>query len=211
MNDNRKAAFTLIAGSIGGMITMAIHPTGPGKLDPDHIGHLGRMSGIVHSLALVSIVLLFLGCCGLTRILAAPNRIAISALVTFGFSCGAIMIAATISGFVIPDIIRLMARDEAANANQWRIAIASVFAINQAMARIYSVGTALAITLWSVCSLRQHQLSRGMATFGCVTAPLVALLVCAGHLRLDVHGMTAVVLSEVVWFTGMGIALLREK
>jgi hypothetical protein len=91
-----------------------------------------------------------------------------------------------------------------------RYAMASIFQINQAMSRIYSVGAALAITLWSASSLRQSRLPRAVAVFGCIAAPLVALLIFVGHLRLDVHGMTLVMLSEVVWFIGMGIGLLRE-
>jgi hypothetical protein len=53
--------------------------------------------------------------------------------------------------------------------------------------------------------------SRWVAIFGCVTAPLIAVLIFMGHLRLDVHGMTVVMLSEVVWFVGMGVGLMRSE
>lgn len=105
--------------------------------------------------------------------------------------------------------MKLMMKDVPANAMQWKIVIAAIFQINQAMSRIYSVGAALAITLWSVGCLRMRRLSRGIAIFGCVTAPLIAVLIFVGHLRLDVHGMTVVMLSEVVWFVGMGVGLMR--
>ena len=197
-------------GSIGSVITMAIHPVGAGNSSPDLMAHLVLISGVAHALALVSVLLLFLGACGLTRTLASPDRLAFSALVTFAFSAVAIMIAGAVSGWIVPGIIKLMARDTAANTAQWKIAMASIFQINQAMSRIYAVGAAFAITLWSASSLRQNRLSRGVAIFGCVTAPLIALLIFVGHLRLDVHGMTIVMISEVVWFIGMGIGLLRE-
>jgi hypothetical protein len=211
MTDNRKAGIALIVGSLAGVITMAIHPAGAATVSPDHVGHLVRMSGVAHALALGSMLLLFLGTCGLTRILSSPDRIAFSALVIFAFSVGALMIAAAISGWTIPDIMKLMVRDAGANSTQWKIVRDSIFQINQAMSRIYSVGAALSVTLWSASSLRQHQLSRGIALFGCMTAPLIAMLIFAGHLRLDVHGMMVVMLSEVVWFTGMGVSLLREN
>jgi hypothetical protein len=104
-----------------------------------------------------------------------------------------------------------MARDAPANEGTWRIAVAAIFQINQAMSRIYSVAAATAIVLWSACGLRQGKLSRGMAMFGCVTSPLIALLIFIGHLRLDVHGMTAVLLSEVIWFVGIGVGLMRRE
>lgn len=210
MTDHRKAGTALIAGSIGGIVTMAIHPAGAGSLTPDQVAHLMAMSGVAHTLALVSVLLLFLGACGLARALASPDRLALAALVTFAFSCGAVMIAGAVSGWVVPDIMKLMLRDAAANATQWKIAMAAIFQINQAMSRIYSVGTALAITLWSISSLRERRLSQGIAIYGLITAPLIALLIFVGHLRLDVHGMTVVMLSEVIWFTGMAIRLLRE-
>ena len=173
---------------------------------------MATVSGIAHGLALASVLLLFLGTCGLTRSLTGPDRLAFSALVTYGFAAVAIMIAASVSGWIVPDIMKQMARDVLNNNGSqadWRIVIAAMFQINQAMARIYSVGAAVAITLWSLRCLRSGQLSRGMAAYGCVAAPLIAILIFVGHLRLDVHGMAVVMLSEVIWFVGMAIALWK--
>ena len=182
-------------------------------MTPAQVERLATVSGIAHGLALASVLLLFLGTCGLTRALTGPDRLAFSALVTYGFAAVAIMIAASVSGWIVPDTMRLMARDVTTNSGSqadWRIVILAMFQINQAMARICSVGAAVAITLWSARCLRSGQLSRGMATYGCVTAPLICVLILVGHLRLDVHGMAVVMLSEVVWFVGMGVALWKS-
>jgi len=50
-----------------------------------------------------------------------------------------------------------------------------------------------------------------MAWYGCVISPLIAVLILVGHLRLDVHGMAVVLLSEVIWFVGMAIALWKAN
>lgn len=209
MTDNRKAGIALIAGSIGGIVTMAIHPV-PSRapMSADRVQHLMSMSPIAHSLAIASFVLLFLGACGLARHLARPNRLAFCALVTFGFACVAILNATAVSGFIVPGIMKLMVQDVASAAPQWHIAMASIFQINQAMAKIYTVLASVATVLWSIAGLRGG-LSRFVAIFGCIVAPLVALLVMVGHLRLDVHGMTAIMLSEVIWFVGAGAGLMR--
>ncbi|HVT99072.1 MAG TPA: hypothetical protein VHE33_16320 [Acidobacteriaceae bacterium] len=212
MTDNRKAGWALILGSVGGIVTMAIHPVAGGPLTPAQVQRLATVSGIAHGLALVSVLLLFLGTCGLTRALAAPDRLAFSALVTFGFAAVAIMIAASVSGWIVPGIMKQMARDvlnNSASQSDYRIVIAAIFQINQAMARIYSVATAVAIALWSARCLRGGQLSRTMAWYGVVIAPLTAILILVGHLRLDVHGMAVVMLTEVIWFVGMAIALRK--
>lgn len=208
MTDDRQAGLALLVGSLGGVVTMAIHPTV--GTDQAGLGHLAMLSGVAHSLALGSVLLLFLGACGLAWRLRGPDRLAIVALVTFGFAAVAVMVAGTISGFVLPGSMRLMTRDAPEAAAMWRIAMAVMFQLNQACSGVYSVGTAGAIVLWSVCCLQRGRWSRGVAVYGCVTAPLIALLIAVGHLRLNVHGMTVVMVSEVIWFIGMGVNLWRN-
>jgi hypothetical protein len=204
MTDERKSGILLIAGSLGGLLTMAIHPTGGGTLTAEQVAHLMVMSGIAHSIAMVSFLLLFLGACGLTRRLAAADRVAFAALVTYGFACIAVLVATAVSGFIVPGIMKQMARDVPEAAHQWQIVIAGIFQINQAFARIYSVGASLAIILWSVSALRNGGLGRGVAVYGCVISALIILGICIGHLRLDVHGMAVVVLGQAIWMVVVG-------
>jgi len=207
MTDDRKAGIALIAGSLGGIVTMAIHPRGAVSPTADQVAHLSIVSGVAHSLALLSVLLLFLGACGLTRRLAAADRISFAAIVTYGFACVAVMIAAAVSGFIVPDIMKHMMRDVPEAARQWQIVIAGIFQINQAFSRIFSVGSSIAIILWSVSVLRNGGLGRRVAIYGCVVAPLIIVGIGVGHLRLDVHGMTVVMLGEVIWFIVAGVEL----
>jgi hypothetical protein len=210
MTDDRKAGIALIAGSIGGILTMAIHPVAGGPLTLPQVERLALVSGIAHSLAMLSILLLFLGACGLTRRIAATDRMSFAAIVTFGFACAAIMIAAAVSGFIVPGIIKQMARDVPAAAHQWQIVVSGVFQFNQAFARIYSVGASLAIILWSVSALRHGDLGQRVSLYGCIASPLIILAIASGHLRLDVHGMAIVMLGEVIWFIAVGVQLLKS-
>jgi hypothetical protein len=209
MTDNRKAGIALIAGSLGGILTMAVHPTGSISLTAEQIAHLSITSGAAHSLAMLSVLLLFLGACGLTLRMAAPDRISFAAIVTFGFACVAIMIAAAVSGFTVPGIMKHMVRDVPAAELQWQIVISGIFQINQAFAKIYSGAASMAIVLWSVSALRNGGLGRGIATYGCVIAPLLVIAIIVGHLRMDVHGMPIVMLGQVIWFIGAGTQLLK--
>jgi hypothetical protein len=202
MTDNRKAGMALMCGSLGAVATMAIHPTGSTP-------HLSIVSGIAHGLALLSILLLLLGTIGLSVMLNAGDRLAVTALVTYSFATVAVMLAATVSGFIMPNLLSMMARDTAAGGAPWRIVIASFFQINQAFSKLYSVGGSLAICLWSIACLRQGR-PMASAIYGAVSAPLVALLILVGHLRLDIHGMAIVMLSQVVWFVLMGVWLRTQ-
>lgn len=210
MTDDRKSGIALIAGSLGGILTMAIHPTAGGQLTPEQAAHLAVASAVAHSLAMVSFVLIFLGACGLARRISAADRLAFAGLVTFGFACIAVLIATAVSGFIVPDIMRRMAHDVPAAGQQWRMIITSIFQINQAFSRIYSVATSLAIILWSVSALRNGGLSRKVAAYGCVIAPLIILGIVIGHLRMDVHGMGAVVLGQAIWFIVVGAQMYSD-
>lgn len=201
MTDDRKSGIALIAGSLGGILAIAIHPRGAASL---------AMAGPAHTIAMASILLLFLGACGLSRRIAAADRISFAAIVTYGFACVAILIAAAVSGFIIPDIMKRMARDVPAAAPQWHIVIDGIFQINQAFARIFSVAASIAIILWSISALRNGGLGRGVAVYGCVVAPLTILGIGLGYLRLNVHGMGIVGLGLVVWFILVGFQLCSQ-
>jgi hypothetical protein len=200
MTDQRKSGIALIAGSLGGILTMAIHPVAGGSMTVEQANHLAIVSGVAHSLALVSVLALFLGAFGLARHLASEDRFSFAALVVFGFACVAIMIAASVSGFIVPNIIKSMLRDDRSNTHQWNIAIQSIFQINQAMSKLYSVGTSLAIVLWSVAALRNGRLSRALAIYGIAVSALITIGIVVGHLRLDVHGMAIVAVTQALWF-----------
>ena len=189
-----------MAGSIGGIITMVIHPTAAGVLNPAQFERLARVSAIAHSLAMVSFLLLFLGACGLTRRLAAPDRIAFCGMAVYLFAGVSLFIATAVSGFIIPEIMRHMMRDSASAAPQWHIVITSVFQINQAFSRIYSVAGSVAIILWSASALRHRTLSRGIAIYGCAVATLLIVAICFRLLTLNVHGMGIVVFAQAIWF-----------
>jgi hypothetical protein len=186
---------------------MAIHPTAAGALTPAQFERLAVVSAIAHSLAMISFLILVLGAFGLTRRLAAPDRLAFSGLVVYVFAAVAVLIATAVSGFIIPNIMRHMIRDVPTTAGQWHIVIDSIFQINQAFSSIFTVAASAAVALWSASALRHGGLGRGIAIYGCTIAPLLILAICSGRLTLNVHGMAIVVLAQAIWFIGAGIQL----
>ena len=207
MTDNRKSAVALIAGSLGGLVTMATHPVAHGSMTTEQVAHLMSLSGVAHSLAMVSTLLLFLGAFGLTQSIARADRIAFAGIITFSLACVAVLVATAVSGFIVPSIMERMAQDAADAAHQWRIVTFSIFQINQAFSRIYSVAASIAIILWSVSALRNGGFARGIAVYGNIISPLIILGIVVGHLRMDVHGMAAVVLGQAIWFILVGSQL----
>jgi hypothetical protein len=210
MNDNRKSGLALITGMVGTIITMALHPTGHDLMAPGQFASMAQLNVAVHSLALVCIPILFLGALGLTQRLAAPNRLALSGLVLFGFAEVAVMIAATASGLVAPGLIHHIAADPGM-ADMWRAVLTLNGHLNQAFALVYVVASSVAIVLWSAAILKANIFARALGIYGCILGPLSVLGVLSGHLRLNVHGFGLIVLGQAIWFMTAGVMLWRFK
>ena len=207
MTDDRKSGLALIIGSVGSILAMAVHPAGFGSISEAGLSHLAFVSELAHSVAIGSLLLLFLGGCGLTRRTGGPDRIAFAAIVIFGFSCIAACLATAISGFVVPNVGRHMIRDLPAARQQWTVAIASAYELNQAFPAIFSVSASLAIILWSVSAFCNGGFGQKTAVYGCVIPGILILGIAGGHHRLNVHGMGVVVAIQVIWFISVGAQL----
>ena len=207
--DDRKAGIALIAGSLGGLLALHIHPRGAATInDEAQAAHLAITSAAAHSLALVSMLLLFLGACGLAHRLNRDDRISFIAIVTYAFACVAVLIAAAVSGFVVPAILTHMIHDTGVNARQWQIVISGIFQINQGMAQIFSISSSAAILLWSIAALRNRGLNSALAIYGCIAGLVIIVAVPAG-LRLNVQGMAIVMLAQAFWFLSAGVQMSR--
>jgi hypothetical protein len=210
MTDNRMSGMALIAGMLGTIITMALHPTARDLTTPEHSAFMMQLNVAVHSLALVCIPILFLGALGLTKHLSAPSRLALAGLVVFGFAEVAVMIAATASGLIAPGLFHHMAADPAM-ADMWRAVLALNGHLNQSFALLYVAASSVAIVLWSAAILRAHMISGPLGIYGCILGPATLILVLSGYVRLNVHGFGMVVLGQAAWFISAGVLLWREK
>jgi len=211
MTDDRKSGLALIAGSVAGIITMTLHPTGQHVLTPGQLESMARMLVAVHALALAGLPALFLGAWGLSRHVGTDDRIAFAALVTYTLALVAVMNAAVFDGLVAPAIIRQMADAAPSSTEMWHMMLNYNFRQNQAFAQLYVAASSVAIALWSISIARSQTLARGVAIYGVVIAPITLIALFSGHLRLNVHGFGAVMLSQAIWFITAGVLLCRVR
>ncbi len=197
-----------MASSIAGVLTMAVHPVFPGGAlpDPPALARLALLDRVVHGFALAALPVMFLGALALTRRLARTDRLPWAALAVFGFAVVAVMMAGCMSGFVAADLIaRLRVGDPGLDSQ--RMLLAYTLRLNQAFSSVYTVGSSLAIFLWSLSIVRGLQLPSGLGLYGLILAPVVLAALFAGHLVLNVHGFGAVVLGQAIWFMLAGFFL----
>jgi len=198
----------LIAGSVGMIITMAVHPHG--AIAPAQVESMARNLTIVHSLALASLMVLFLGAVGLSQRLKSADRFDVTGIVLFAFASVAIMSAAVMDGLVAPNILRRMVEAGAGAGESWRIVFRYNFEVNQGFARLYAVTSSIAIIFWSISILRNRAFARGLGIYGCVVGAVAVTAVVSGRLGMDVHGFGAVALGQAIWFVTAGVLLWRQ-
>jgi len=208
MTDNRKSGLALIAGSLGMIITMAVHPHG--AVAAAQVESMARNLTIVHSLALASLMVLFLGALGLSQRLKSADRFGTIGLVLFAFASIAVMNAAVMDGLVAPNVMRRIVEAGAGAGESWRVAFRYNFEVNQGFARLDAVTSSIAIVFWSLSILLNRTLARGLAIYGCVIGIPSVIAVAAG-LGMDVHGFGAVVLGQAIWFVTAGVLLRSER
>jgi hypothetical protein len=208
MSDDRLGGIALIAGSVAMLVTMAFHPWGHQFTEENYFA-MALLNGLVHTLGIASMAISFLGAIALWRRLDAPGRQALAALVVFGISAVAGICAATISGFVAPHLLHRLWESDAADKKYWDAVEHLSWWMNQAFAHVLVLASATSVLLWSLAMLRTRRLSRGVAQYGIVLAPVLILAVGSGHVQLDVHGFGLIVLLQSVWFILVGRDLMR--
>jgi hypothetical protein len=198
MTDERRSAIALIAGSVGMIITMISHPGG--KISPAEVDHVARMLILVHSLALASIPVIFLGAWGMTRRIGGADRLAWAGLVLYGLASIAVLNAAVCDGLLAPVLMRKIVAATSETRDMWQTLMSFDFQMNQAFARVYAVGSSMALLLWSVSVLRYRALGRGVAIYGVVLGVATAAAICSGFLTPDRHGFGMLIFGQAIWF-----------
>jgi hypothetical protein len=210
MTDDTKGGIALIAGSLAGIITMGLHPTVRDLSAPDQLAPMTLLLIGVHALAVLSLPIMFLGAVALSRRVASPDRLAIAALVVYGFALTAVLVAAVVDGFVVPSLVREIMRAAPPTSEGWRIALYYNGFLNQAFARVFLVASSTSIVLWSASIIRTRALATGVAIYGLLVGPAVVIAVVSG-LRLDPHGAGSLILGQSLWFIVVGILLWKFK
>jgi hypothetical protein len=206
----RAPSLALLAGSVAGLVTMAVHPTGHQIIANAQSGSANALNTFAHSLALLAQPLLLAGTLGLTLRMRAQRDVAVAGYIFYALGVVAVMIAGVASGFLAPATLSGY-RDASDTARQGMLAaLAYTGRINQAFAKV-SVGLeSIAILLWSAAMWRGRELSRGLAMLGMVLSVVFLLGIATGHLRLDVHGFGAVVVGQSVWLIWAAWLMRRQ-
>jgi hypothetical protein len=189
------------------IITMISHPGG--KISPAEGDHVARMLIVVHSLALASIPVIFLGAWGMSRRIGGPDRLAWAGLMLYALASIAVMNAAVCDGLLAPNLIRQIVSATPETRDGWRMVMNYNFLMNQAFARVYAVASSLAVVLWAVSILRNKTLGRGVGIYGAALGAVTVAGIFSGFLTPDRHGFGMLIFGQAIWFLIVAAGLLR--
>lgn len=199
----------LIAGALGGIITMLFHPTGHDLLtQADQTARRNEMITVAtHSLALISIPVSVFGFLGLSRKLGWERPLISAAFVAYSFGQVAVMCAAVINGLVAPVLTRQILTADESTQQILRSLLLNNSLLNQAFSKVFVVAESVAILLWSVCIMKSGRFAQSIGIIGYAIgiSSLVALLF--GHFRLNVHGFGLLVFGQATWSISLGLLL----
>jgi hypothetical protein len=210
MTHDRSAALALVAGSLAGLLIMALHPTGGDVSREAAAGGTNFLVQAVHWLAIVAQPLVVAGLLALTLRLHARRAAAIGAFTFFAMGSVVVMLAAAASGLVSLGVLGGMHDAGAAGATMsMQNFLHYTYLLNQAFARMYVVLAAIAIALWSWAVLREPGLPMGLGIYGLLLGAALLVGLASGHLTLGIHGFGLVIVGQSVWLIWAAVALWR--
>lgn len=213
MKHSKIYGIALILGTLGGIITMAFHPTGHDLLNqPDEIARRNEMIAVaVHTLAIICLPVVFFGLVGFCRRLDLENPLVSLGLIVYGFGELAVMSAAVLSGLVGPVLTRkILEADEATQKTLYAI-LMNNFQMNQGFTKVYVAAVAVAFILWSIFLLKKGRLMQITAIIGFIVSILSLIGVFSGHLKLDVHGFGLFTFAQSIWTILVAVFMIRTE
>src|SRR5207248_5243114 len=146
MKTNSIYGLALMVGMVAGIVTMAFHPTG---VDPrateETVAHEMSILVAVHTLALMSIPLLIFGFAGVTMRAGWHRPEALLACIIYALSAVALMLAGIADGLINAALIPQMTGAIDSKLQAVKAALSYNFQLNQACAKVFVVGSSLAI------------------------------------------------------------------
>ena len=204
----KSAGFALLLGSLLMLSTMVLHPEG-GNLQ--HLLKVARIVVISHSVALLAIPLLGIGFWGLTKRMGINHFLPLLSFAVMITGLLAGMMAATINGLALPIFIQNFQNETAEAATFIKPILRNNIALNQAFDYVFVSAVSLSILFWSIAIFALKKLPLWIGYFGLLLSVTALAMLISGFEFVNLHGFRLFVLSNVVWISLVGIALIRLK
>jgi len=205
------SGWALIAGAIGGVVTMGFHPSG-GELmaSGDGAAHLARVALVTHALGIASCPVSLIGAIGLSRRIAAKDGApSMLPLVVYATALVAALSATVNSGLVGPKIAQRMMEAQGMRLEALSALFLYAGLAGRAFSGVFIVASSAAVLLWCAEILARKSFPLWLGVAGAAVGTLTLAAYLSGHVRLDVHGFGLLLFAQSAWFIAAGVLLIR--
>jgi hypothetical protein len=214
MTNEKAGAWALILGALSFIGLMVAHPS---HVEGAPIIGALTLSSIVHGTAFATQPILLFGFWSLTRWIG-ERPLAQLGLCFYGLAAMLTILAASMSGLIIPQIIAVAHHAQGAvmpgpvDPNSLQpLANYSVW-LNRSFASVHVVYFAVAMLLWSIAWSRQSILGWIVRTVGALVGVGVIAWAVSGTMTLEAqHGALMVTLVQMTWTLLAAAAMLMSR
>jgi hypothetical protein len=190
------------------VLVMLHHPVHGDGSDPGAVlGPLGRPGAVVHGTLIALLLVLVVALQRAADTLRAIGIDTRAGGLALAVSAAGYTVAASINGFIFPDI----ASEAGSMAEAQRAALPLIAAALRHVAGFCAVlasgAMGAALLSWSAPMLVRRGATRALGALGVLVGSAVILAMLTGSLRLDVPGMTRVVAVFSLWFLCLAVWL----
>jgi hypothetical protein len=217
MTDNRLSGIAMIAGQLGLILTLSLHPSG--KITPAQVDQMVHKLIAVHSIALAGLPLMILGALGLSHMLSSfdRNRLSVVAFVIYSFAIAASLSGIVIDGLVMPHLLPHLAEATQASAaassggqpavsasgEVWRALFKYNGYLDMAFVQLSLVATGIAVITWSIAMLLGRTFPRATGIYGLSLGIIALIALLSGALGAE-HALMIIVFGQATWFLIVG-------
>jgi hypothetical protein len=212
--DTRIPGIALVVSSIVAVAAMAHHPTAGGGGDfatfANNVQRIAAVNQVVHGMMIVLVAVLTWTLVAFACRRGIHRPLVMAGL--FAWAIGAVVnvIPPVFNGFVVVDVARrALASPE--TADMLRITLQTLGSAVGVIAIIGALGMSAAVLLWSADLAADTGAARWTGVFGLVAGAGLVVALPTGIARLDVAGMTLVLVAWAVWFLAVGTLMIQRK
>ncbi len=199
----------LLAGSGVLLVMGVLHPSAIPWGDDTALARAAVIDAIAHSLAILGTWLVLVGLVGQSRMLGLQRVPVMAALVAFALATAAVVVAAAIEGFVVPQLAQQWTGADLVAGGDLKRLVRFCVLTASALTRVYLLLGAVAIALWSWVIYRER-LHRGLPWVGAVVCAAAIAMLIGGSPFISAHEVLALVAGQAVWMFLAALLLIGK-
>lgn len=208
------AGIFLIAGSVLMIFAMLHHPTGHEHEFSDFIKEVRSIQAVnaaVHGGAIGLLAVFLFSFSYLSDRLCWKSAEVRLATIFYGLGSGAMVVAAMVSGFIVPFFLARYATASASEMEIGQQALGLLREFNRAFDQLGVIGISIGVLFWSIALVNRKSLDWLSGVLGISAGALGIAGVFSGHLEASVPGIIAFVVLQGIWNIRIGYTLLRDR